>query len=44
MKVAAGLWYTLAKDEISPSNSSRIAGAIVVCGRLIGGLIDRTTA
>ena len=30
MKVAAGLWYTLASDDISLNNSSRIAGATVV--------------
>ena len=30
MNVAAGLWYTLASDEISLISSSRIAGATVV--------------
>jgi hypothetical protein len=38
------LWYTLARDEISLRSSSRIAGATVVWGRLMGGRTERTTA
>lgn len=36
-KVSDGLWYTLARLEISPSSSSSRAGATVVRGREIGG-------
>jgi len=43
MNVAAGLWYTLAKLEISLMSSSKIAGATVVCGKLMGGRTERTT-
>lgn len=43
MNVAAGLWYTLAREETSPRSSSRIAGETVVWGRLMGGRTDRTT-
>ena len=43
MNVAAGLWYTLARLEISEMSSSRIAGETVVCGKLIGGRTDNTT-
>jgi hypothetical protein len=43
MNVAAGLWYTLANDDISLISSSRIAGATVVCGKLMGGRTDKTT-
>jgi len=43
MNVAAGLWYTLARLEISEMSSSRMAGETVVCGKLIGGRTESTT-
>ena len=44
MNVSAGLWYTLAKVETSPSSSSNNAVVTVVRGIDIGGLCARTTA
>lgn len=37
MKVPAGLWYTLAKVEISLMSSSKSAGETFVLGMDIGG-------
>ena len=42
--VSDGLWYTLAKLEISPRSSSSKAGDTVVCGKDIGGRRASTTA
>lgn len=43
MNVSAGLWYTLAREPISLSNSSSMAGGTVVRGREIGGRCVITT-
>lgn len=43
MNVSAGLWYTLARELISLSNSSSMAGETVVRGRDIGGRCVITT-
>jgi hypothetical protein len=42
--VSAGLWYTLARVDISPSSSSSTCGDTVILGGDIGGRIASTTA